>query len=41
MPSGVGSIPYLTDNAGAAHVRLSAADLADLDAIPAPVGARY
>ncbi|MEV4362885.1 aldo/keto reductase [Nonomuraea sp. NPDC049625] len=32
---------YLADNAGAAHVRLSAADLADLDAVPAPVGARY
>ncbi len=32
---------YLADNAGAAEVRLSAADLADLDAIPAPVGARY
>ncbi|MGV9383299.1 aldo/keto reductase [Nonomuraea sp. NPDC003707] len=31
----------LADNAGAAHVRLSAADLADLDAVPAPVGARY
>jgi aryl-alcohol dehydrogenase-like predicted oxidoreductase len=32
---------YLVDNAGGADVRLSAADLADLDAIPAPVGARY
>ncbi|MFI2206675.1 aldo/keto reductase [Streptomyces sp. NPDC020192] len=32
---------YLVDNAGAADVKLSAADLADLDAIPAPVGARY
>lgn len=32
---------YLTDNAGAADVQLSPADLADLDAIPAPVGARY
>ncbi|MGI5139918.1 MULTISPECIES: aldo/keto reductase [unclassified Streptomyces] len=32
---------YLTDNAGGADLRLSAADLADLDAIQAPVGARY
>jgi aryl-alcohol dehydrogenase-like predicted oxidoreductase len=32
---------YLADNAGAADVRLSAADLAELDGIPAPVGARY
>ncbi|MGW3246138.1 aldo/keto reductase [Streptomyces sp. NPDC001070] len=32
---------YLTDNAGAADLRLSAADLADLDALPAPVSARY
>ncbi|MFG2956902.1 aldo/keto reductase [Streptomyces sp. NPDC048291] len=32
---------YLVDNAGAADVRLSPADLADLDAIPAPAGARY
>ena len=32
---------YLADNAGAAEVRLSETDLADLDAIPAPVGARY
>ncbi|MCX4590496.1 aldo/keto reductase [Streptomyces sp. NBC_01340] len=32
---------YLADNAGAADVQLSAADLADLNAIPAPVGARY
>ncbi|WP_433455752.1 aldo/keto reductase [Streptomyces sp. CA-142005] len=32
---------YLVDNAAGADVRLSAADLADLDAIPAPVGARY
>jgi aryl-alcohol dehydrogenase-like predicted oxidoreductase len=29
---------YLTDNAGGADLRLSAADL---DAIQAPVGARY
>jgi len=32
---------YLADNAGAADLQLSTADLADLDAIPAPVGARY
>ncbi|MEU1201592.1 aldo/keto reductase, partial [Streptomyces sp. NPDC005813] len=32
---------YLTDNAGAADVQLSAADLDDLDTLPAPVGARY
>jgi aryl-alcohol dehydrogenase-like predicted oxidoreductase len=32
---------YLADNAGAADVVLSAADLADLDALPAPQGARY
>ncbi|MFE1192751.1 aldo/keto reductase [Streptomyces olivaceoviridis] len=32
---------YPAENAGGADVRLSAADLADLDAIPAPVGARY
>jgi aryl-alcohol dehydrogenase-like predicted oxidoreductase len=32
---------YLADNAGAADVRLSAADLAELDALPAPEGARY
>jgi aryl-alcohol dehydrogenase-like predicted oxidoreductase len=32
---------YLVDNAGAADVRLSAEDLADLDALPAPEGGRY
>ncbi|MCP2322033.1 aryl-alcohol dehydrogenase-like predicted oxidoreductase [Hamadaea flava] len=32
---------YLIDNAGAADVRLSAEDLADLDALPAPEGSRY
>jgi aryl-alcohol dehydrogenase-like predicted oxidoreductase len=32
---------YLADNAGAADIELSADDLAELDAIPAPVGARY
>lgn len=32
---------YLADNAAAAEVRLSEADLAELDAIPAPAGERY
>ncbi len=32
---------YLADNAGAADLTLSTADLADLDAVPAPVGGRY
>ena len=32
---------YLADNAGAADVQLSAADLAELDSLPAPHGARY
>ena len=32
---------YLADNAGAADVQLSAADLAELDSLPAPQGARY
>ena len=32
---------YLADNAGAADIELSAADLAELDALPAPQGARY
>jgi aryl-alcohol dehydrogenase-like predicted oxidoreductase len=32
---------YLADNAGAADVELSAADLAELDAVPAPQGDRY
>ena len=32
---------YLIDNAGAADVELSAADLADLDSLPAPQGGRY
>ncbi len=32
---------YLVDNAGAADVVLSPADLAELDAIPAPEGSRY
>jgi aryl-alcohol dehydrogenase-like predicted oxidoreductase len=32
---------YLEENAAAASLELSAADLAELDALPAPVGARY
>ncbi|MFJ9611471.1 aldo/keto reductase [Kitasatospora sp. NPDC101176] len=32
---------YLVDNAGAAEVVLTAADLAELDALPAPTGGRY
>jgi aryl-alcohol dehydrogenase-like predicted oxidoreductase len=32
---------YLADNAAAADLELSAADLAELDALPAPEGARY
>jgi aryl-alcohol dehydrogenase-like predicted oxidoreductase len=32
---------YLADNAGAADVRLGERELADLDALPAPQGARY
>ncbi|QJS14081.1 aldo/keto reductase [Streptomyces argyrophyllae] len=32
---------YLVENAGGADLRLSPADLAELDSIPAPVGARY
>ncbi len=38
---GTKRIAYLEENAGAADVRLSAADLAELDALPAPAGARY
>jgi aryl-alcohol dehydrogenase-like predicted oxidoreductase len=32
---------YLADNAGAADVELSAGDISELDATPAPVGTRY
>jgi aryl-alcohol dehydrogenase-like predicted oxidoreductase len=32
---------YLADNAGAADIQLGPADLAELDALPAPQGARY
>jgi aryl-alcohol dehydrogenase-like predicted oxidoreductase len=38
---GTKRIPYLEENAAAAGVALSAADLAELDALPAAVGARY
>jgi aryl-alcohol dehydrogenase-like predicted oxidoreductase len=32
---------YLAENAGAADIQLSAADLAELDALPVPQGSRY
>ena len=32
---------YLRDNVGAADIELTAVDLAELDAVPAPVGTRY
>ncbi|MDL4770652.1 MULTISPECIES: aldo/keto reductase [Thermomonosporaceae] len=32
---------YLRDNAGAAELDLTAADLSELDSVPAPVGSRY
>ncbi|GAC1575885.1 MAG: aldo/keto reductase [Candidatus Elarobacter sp.] len=38
---GTRRIPYLEENVAAAGVRLSAADLAELDAIDAPAGTRY
>jgi aryl-alcohol dehydrogenase-like predicted oxidoreductase len=38
---GTKKVGYLEQNAAAAHVALSGADLAELDALPAPVGARY
>ncbi len=38
---GTKKVHYLEENAEAAHVVLSEQDLADLDALPAPVGARY
>jgi diketogulonate reductase-like aldo/keto reductase len=31
----------VAENAAAADIRLSAADLAELDALPAPEGSRY
>jgi aryl-alcohol dehydrogenase-like predicted oxidoreductase len=38
---GTKKLRFLEDNAGAAFVTLSADDLAELDALPAPVGPRY
>lgn len=38
---GTKRVERLEENAGAAGLRLSAADLAELDALPAPTGARY
>ena len=38
---GTKRIAYLEENAGAASLRLSASDLAELDAIGVPAGARY
>ena len=38
---GTKKVPYLEQNAAAAAVELSAQDLAELDALPPPVGARY
>jgi aryl-alcohol dehydrogenase-like predicted oxidoreductase len=38
---GTKRIPYLEENVRAAEVRLSAADLAELNAVEAPAGARY
>jgi aryl-alcohol dehydrogenase-like predicted oxidoreductase len=38
---GTRRIAYLEENVGAAAVRLSAADIAELDAVAAPAGTRY
>ncbi len=38
---GTQRVKYLEQNVAAARVALSPADLAELDAIPAPVGGRY
>ena len=38
---GTKRVRYLEENAAAADLDLTAADLAELDALPAPVGARY
>jgi len=38
---GTKRIAFLEENAAAARVELSAQDLAELDALPAPVGSRY
>ena len=38
---GTKRLTYLADNLGAVSVNLTAADLAELDALPAPEGTRY
>jgi aryl-alcohol dehydrogenase-like predicted oxidoreductase len=38
---GTKTLKYLLDNAGAADVELTSADLAELDALPVPTGGRY
>jgi aryl-alcohol dehydrogenase-like predicted oxidoreductase len=38
---GTKKLRYLEENAAAADVTLGAADLAELDSLPEPVGARY
>jgi aryl-alcohol dehydrogenase-like predicted oxidoreductase len=38
---GTKKVGYLEQNAAAANLQLTAADLAELDALPAPTGARY
>jgi aryl-alcohol dehydrogenase-like predicted oxidoreductase len=38
---GTKRLAYLEENVGAAAVRLGPDDLAELDALPAPVGGRY
>jgi len=38
---GTRRVERLTENAGAARLGLSAEDLAELDALPAPAGERY
>jgi aryl-alcohol dehydrogenase-like predicted oxidoreductase len=38
---GTKKLAYLEENVAAAGLQLTAADLAELDAVPAPVGARY
>ena len=38
---GTKKVRYVEENAAAAAVRLGPEDLAELDSLPAPVGARY
>jgi len=38
---GTKKVRYVEENAAAAGLRLGEADLAELDALPAPVGSRY